>query len=504
MFKPVALLVALTAAFAAPVALAAAPSEPTRIEHRYLEQLSYTGTTQLVRALDAELVQGDGEVIDSLKLYFSEYSLWNLQAAAGLALRSDNREDLVPLPAGSYFTSTHTRLSKDGRILALAAGKGGQLDALRWQRGGKLERLVPAAQAWRSGVSDMSADGKTITGWLLADKNALPRGFVWTEQHGFSLLPETLSVPLAISADGTTLVGDSYRGTLAMLRQRMAVQTFENEAPLADNPRIKRWEIVGVSDSGRRLAGFVQLANAPVWQGFLWDAESGFVTQAKPAVLRHKGKGTPDLAAFSRRVLAVAGMSEAQRLQFLQTDALRWHVTEGLSTLQANASVAGLSRDGSTTLLHAHSGNGQHPLWQLTKSGTVNLNKAVGNDDAYLNLLALSEDGRRMWLTVNNDSGSHTVLLEDARLPAFPPALSVIAPQVFSADARRMAGGGYDTEQGYPTLHWTMGTATPQQLNCPGEDRSSSRYVLSGDGKVVGAGQYDNGLAHICLFGPLP
>ncbi|GGY11867.1 hypothetical protein [Paludibacterium paludis] len=504
MSKPLILIAALAAAFSFSAATAA-PVQPQRIEGRVAEALSFTGETLLVRSSKGELVESDMAVINSLKLRFPEYDLWEIQSAAGLALRSGDREDPVPLPAGSYAALTRARLSDDGRVLALAAGAGGRLDALRWQRGGQPERLVPEDRAWRSGVSDMSADGKTVTGWLLASEDSLPQGFIWTADKGFSLLPEPLSVPLAISADGRTVAGDHYRGTLQMLAQRDALMRFDAESGLGENEGVKHWETLAVSGDGRRVAGYVELARSRTWQGFVWDTEKGFVNPAKPPVLRHKGKGMPDLAAFGRRVLAAAGMSDADRVQFVQTDVVRWTADEGAKQIQPDAAFAGLSRDGRSLFLHPLDQKDRlPPLWQLDANGKHDLNQAVGSDTVYLTIRAVSPDGSRMWLNGSKGNADHILLVENGGLLAFTPAVASIEPQAFSRDAGTVAGFSRIEEPGYPSIRWRAGDASPRLMRCPGDEQDTSRHLISGDGKVIAAGQYDNGKNHICLFGPLP
>ena len=64
------------------------------------------------------------------------------------------------------------------------------------------------------------------------------RGFQWVEGKGFSLLPEPMSLPLALSADGGVTAGLALRGNLDVLRRMRWMQDFMNESPLMSESEV--------------------------------------------------------------------------------------------------------------------------------------------------------------------------------------------------------------------------------------------------------------------------
>ncbi|NHQ86478.1 hypothetical protein HA050_10165 [Iodobacter sp. HSC-16F04] len=368
MFKKTLLAALLLAAAPASYAAESVKTAAVRkIDNRLIERLSADGSVLLVRKNGAELQQSDAEILEQLTTRMPDTSFWALQPARGLALYNGGKETPLPLPAGAYFTADATRLSADGQVVALGAGVGGSMEALRWQAGGQLERLVP--KAWRSGVADMSDDGNTIVGWLLADEQALPQSFIWTASSGFSLLPEGMSTPRAISADGKQVLGDRYRGSMKQLIQRAAHTFFEQQTPFEDLENAGSWEVVGISADARQLAGFIEVkgGDTPLRQSFLWDKEAGFVEENPPLLLRG---GKPDLDAFRQAILSKNKMGEAERFSFMQNDAVLWKADQGLAVLQAETNATGMSRDGST--LFVSGGGWPTQLWQINAAGKTN------------------------------------------------------------------------------------------------------------------------------------
>ncbi|MGL4602622.1 MAG: hypothetical protein ACRCU9_00600 [Iodobacter sp.] len=500
MFRTTLLTALLLAAVPASYAAGAAkPAAVQKIENRLIERLSADGSVQLVRKNGAELQQSDAGILEQLRTRMPDTSFWALQPAHGLALRSGGQEALVPLPAGSYYTSDATRLSADGRVLAFGAGAGGGMDAWRWQAGGESERLVP--QAWRSGVADMSDDGNTIVGWLLADEKALPQSFIWTASEGFSMLPDGMSLPQAISADGSRVLGNRYRGTMKQLIQRAAYTRFEQQTPFENLENAGSWEVVGISADSRQLAGFIEVmgGETPLRQSFLWDEDTGFAEEDPPLLLRGEN---PDFEPFRLSILAKNKMGPEERFSFMQNDAVLWKKGQGLEVVQADTNATGMSRDGSA--LFVSGGGWPTQLWQINAAGKTNLGQLLKVEDHYLGLLAVSFDGSRVWLLSNNleEGSSNVMLLADGVRQPLSQVHAASSPQGFSADGRTIAGISADEKVavGYPATVWKEKNKKNVIYRCPGDIKSSSKMILSADGKVLAAGQSTSKKSLVCLY----
>ena len=496
-----ALFAALPAAHAAEVKKTVGAVQ--LIENRLLERVSADGSVLLVRKSGAGLEEADGVVLNELRLRLSETDLWNLQPAQGLALDGAAGETPVPLPDGAYFTATTTRMSADGKFVAFGAGANGSLDAWRWQAGGALQRLVPEGRAWRSGVADISRDGRTVLGWLLPDRQSVPRTFLWTEDGGFSLLPDDMNLPFALSADGQRVFGTRFRGNFRQLLQRGARELFEQQMPFDNTEGAGDWDIVGVSADGQRLAGHVEIKGTSRWQGFLWDEQTGFVEQADPPMLeRQPGGEKPDFDDFARRIRAASGMTDADRFTFLQTDAVSWQPGKGLDVIETGGVPAGMSARGDT--LFAYQTDGWPPrLWQIDASGRTDLGGKLNVRNSYLRLLSVSDDGSRVWLRGDDYEAmsSGTYFFRDGKRVPLGKVQAAISPVSVSADGRTLAGiGATETRpQRYPAIVWSEATGRDTTYHCPGDSKGSGTLVLSGDGKVLATGQSGTKRSVICL-----
>ncbi|WP_227103433.1 hypothetical protein [Chromobacterium rhizoryzae] len=492
------------AVLCAPLAAAAKP-DFVLLKARYPEKLSYDGSAQLLSAGGGELNDSAMGLIDALKLRFPWHELWALRSANGLSLRQGRAEAALPLPKGGYFTASYVAMSRDGLTLAFGSGRDGKLEAVRWRRGGTLETLVPAGQAWLSGVTDISADGRTVIGWLLSDKGAMPRGFQWVEGKGFSLLPEPMSLPLALSADGAVTAGIALRGDLDTLRRMRRMQDFMNESPLMSDGAATQLHVSGVHLGRGDVAGYFKHADSGVWHGFVWNPDEGKPSRREPLPWPVEAEGKMDDAQRDAQVLAWAGMSGADGKIVTESDAVRWRAGEGVSVIRAKSVLEGLSADGRTVFVSFDRENDHRRAFvQISPEGEADLEAAVRaetrKESLGMFLRSVSEDGRRVWLSASATDGEHPLRLENGKLAPFSPVIGDLTLTAYSQDGRVVAGISTQPEQGgYATLRWRFGAPKTQRLFCPGEERSSSHIVMSGDGKVVAAGQD----THTCLFGPL-
>ena len=469
----------------APLPAFAAPAATERVAGRTLDALSADGTSLLVRAPGERLDDAGADLSALLGELLPDEAHSVLSPASGLAIRHAGQDTPLGQPDDSYFAPLSARLSADGRVLAVSAGHGGALKALRLRVGEAPTQLVPDAQARYSGVSAVSDDGRVVAGWLLKDARALPTGFVWREGTGLTVLPAPLSLPREISADGRVVAGTAYIGSPGQLRQAALLAQFAAEDPLGGNAAIADWALFGASDDGRRLAGFVKRADKKLWQGFLWDRDAGFVNTPVPPVF-DVARGAPALSDVERAVLSAYGLSGADRIGALRKQAWRW--ADGKAeVVQDQAELAGMSRDGRVLIVRVSGG----ALLQVTGGSTRKV--TVPGAQGLLEVRAVSRDGRRIWL--RDEAGVSTALDDGTPAPA-TRAGALAQPAAFSADARTVAGIYLNDPAGVrPVLRWQDGPAAARQCDFGGP--GAGLVFMSADGGTLAVSQPDG----YCVFG---
>ncbi|NDV13705.1 hypothetical protein [Crenobacter caeni] len=482
MKKAVALALSLALT---PLPVFAAPSPAERVAGRTLDAISADGTSLLLRAPGQRLDDAGADLSALLGERLPEELHAILTPARGLAIRHAGQETPLGLPDDSYFAPLTARLSADGRVLAVSAGHGGALKALRVRVGEAPTQLVPDAQARYSGVSGVSDDGRVVAGWLLKDTHSLPKGFVWREGAGLTVLPVPLSLPRAISADGRVLAGTAYIGSPGQLRQASLIGQFAAEDPLGGNAAIADWALVGASDDGRRLAGFVKRADKKLWQGFLWDRDAGFIDTPTPPVF-DVARGAPPQADVERAVLANYGLTDADRIGALRRQAWRW--ADGKAeVLQDQATLAGMSRDGQVFIVRTADG----ALLQMP--GAAGQPLAFPGAQGALEVRAVSSDGRRIWL---RDEAGASAMLDNGKAAPASRTAAFAQPAAFSADARTVAGIYLHDPAGVrPALRWQGDRVDARECRFGGA--SAGLVFLSADGGTLAASQPDG----YCVFG---
>ena len=142
------------------------------------------------------------------------------QPQAQEAFRWTESEGLQPL--GGFY-SRALGVSADGSIAAGVRDISNSVSqqAVRWDARGEMHDLARAAMATStsSAARDISADGSVIVGEMLAWDESGPgrlRAFRWDQESGIEtlgVLPDrSSSVSMAVSADGSTIVGFSGDG----------------------------------------------------------------------------------------------------------------------------------------------------------------------------------------------------------------------------------------------------------------------------------------------------
>ena len=141
-------------------------------------------------------------------------------------------------------------------------------EAAFWQADGGWTKLGFTGFAYGA-----SGDGSVITGWTGSSSSTISsnKGFRWTQETGVELLPSPANQGLAISADGSTIVGEWGTGwsNRHPFRHTPAEGTIDlTTVPGMPFPGGAR----GVSGDGTIMVGWSDL------NGWLWQAADNSVT----------------------------------------------------------------------------------------------------------------------------------------------------------------------------------------------------------------------------------
>jgi probable HAF family extracellular repeat protein len=266
---------------------------------------------------------------------------------------------LLDQPAGPT-QSWATGVSGDGNTIAGYAGSNTSTrigwEGVRWQPGGGIDALTSAgAGVWASGIS---ADGATVVGTVqgigASDQSMAYR---WTASGGmqqlgtlYDSLTTHASISRGISADGTTIVGDSngtqginsygdsFRwtdgggmtalgGAFTASATSRDGQVIVGAADTTNGLQAFRWTAadgivflgsvpghdpgqytsvaLGVSGDGTRVVGYIEDQNTDLRQAFVWQADWG-MRLVQDVLVNQFGFGD-DLAGWSlTKVYAVS------------------------------------------------------------------------------------------------------------------------------------------------------------------------------------------------------
>ena len=198
---------------------------------------------------------------------------------------ADGMQGLGALPG--VVGSIARGVSADGSVIVGESGG----EAFRWTAVGGMQGLGSLVGASQPGSAayDVSADGSVVIGWSRYASNVGQRAFRWTTTGGMvALLDDTLpnaSIARAVSADGSTIVGDTQ--TFIVVPERR----FQDEAfrwtagdgleALGFLPGSTDADSHGydVSADGSVVAGYGSLGPAPAaFEAFRWTAADGMTS----------------------------------------------------------------------------------------------------------------------------------------------------------------------------------------------------------------------------------
>ncbi len=175
------------------------------------------GSTVTDRSTRADAASEDGSVIvgwQDSESGFRQAAIWN-----------NGVQQLIYFPTGERALAA-SAISDDGIWIGGDGSSTNSYQAYRWSETTGLENLGPPLNpGWRGATTGLSADGSVIVGYYRPQGPALfGNGFIWTEALGVTDLNTyatslgidtqgiVLSLPLNISADGTTIVGAGRDG----------------------------------------------------------------------------------------------------------------------------------------------------------------------------------------------------------------------------------------------------------------------------------------------------
>jgi photosystem II stability/assembly factor-like uncharacterized protein len=170
------------------------------------------GSTVTNRSTRADAVSGDGSVVvgwQDSESGFRQAAIW-----------TNGQQQLIEFPTGQKALAAGA-ISDDGVWIGGEGSSTNSFQAYRWSEATGLESLGPPLNpGWRGNVTGLSSDGSVIVGYYRPQGPALfGSGFIWTEALGVTDLNTyaeslgidtqgiVMSLPLNISADGTTVVG---------------------------------------------------------------------------------------------------------------------------------------------------------------------------------------------------------------------------------------------------------------------------------------------------------
>ncbi|RFN60019.1 T9SS type A sorting domain-containing protein [Marixanthomonas ophiurae] len=160
----------------------------------------------------ANNVSGDGSVVvgwQDTETGFRQAAVW-----------TNGVQQVISFPNGDRAQEAGA-ISNDGVWIGGNGNFANNFQAYRWSEATGIESLGPALQpGWRGATTALSEDGSVVVGFYRPQGPALfGSGFIWTEALGVTDLNEyaealgidtqgiVMSLPLDISADGSTIVG---------------------------------------------------------------------------------------------------------------------------------------------------------------------------------------------------------------------------------------------------------------------------------------------------------
>lgn len=360
-------------------------------------------------------ISGDGKVIAGNE------SLDNRDSGVFRWSQDKGIMHLGTLKADNSGRATTNGISKDGStIIGHSDTDDGRGSAYRWRQNGGMVRLSSLPDINGTWASQVSDDGKVITGG--GTKNNTTVALVWNEKNEVTQLHSLRSdnsgriMALALSGDGSTVVGDSDSdiGYNRAFRWKKEVGTIDLGTVRTDNKGSSAAN--AVSMDGSVIAGYSDTDHNEK-TAFIWTASSQKMKGL--GTLRADGSGSSGADFLSKDGKVVVGDSDSD-YDSDSTMVFRWTEKDGmkgLGTLKSDNSgyseAYDLSIDGSVIVGESNTDSNQYmQAFRWTEAtGMVNLGTLqsdnLGNATAY----SVSDDGMVVAGTSITDSGeSHAVL----------------------------------------------------------------------------------------------
>lgn len=246
--------------------------------------------------------------------------------------------------------------------------------SFRWTAAEGMQALH-AAQGMESRPTGVSADGKTVVGWISVDAFGSTLAYRWTETGGWSTLPylpgDTSSRAEAVSADGTVVAGRS--GDAFGLPEAFVWTSAGGAVSIGFLPGGSFARPTGVSGDGSTVVGIGKDAQGR-YEAFRWTPATGLV-----GLGRVVGGGEVYDVYVSRDGGTVAGTVAVFSPSGLRIRGFWWTEDGGMRLLELPAghhvaTVGGVSADGTVIVGSAapDGGDAQVVRW-VTEGGSVKL-----------------------------------------------------------------------------------------------------------------------------------
>ncbi|MER5026567.1 autotransporter domain-containing protein [Providencia stuartii] len=304
-------------------------------------------------------------------------------------LKSDN--------SGSISTNG---ISKNGSvIIGYSETDDGQGNAFRWTEKTGIQSLTPNAHSYAQAVSD---DGSVITGQIFTnDGSHLGNAFIWTEDKGMRSLGTLKSDnsgrsdPNGISADGSTIVGDSSTDNNAMNAFRWTEKTGMQGLGTLKSDGSGNSAANATSANGLVVVGFSDTDNNQN-NAFRWTETTGMIGLG---TLRADKSGQSSADFVSKDGSVVVGSSDSEFAHEQQT--FRWTEKTGMVSLGSlKADNSGFSEaldmngSGSVIVGEAYNDHNELSAYRWSEStGMVGLGTLASDNRGSSTAYAVSEDG---------------------------------------------------------------------------------------------------------------
>jgi uncharacterized membrane protein len=296
----------------------------------------------------------------------------------------------------------------------------------------------------------VSADGSTVFGRIRTGGGDHYEAFRWTRSSGvqrFGRLPgDVRSDPVAASADGAVVVGDSWHW-----------EPLKGDPDGRDVYRGFHWSAAsGLTDLGLVPGSFASTVRAVSADGSVVFGQSRFPTHEGSFRWTAAGGIVPlgDPGARTQ----VVGASADGSVALVQSggEALLWTAAGGLAPLPAAFEGRAISADGSTVVGYSASGPERHMSRWSADTGTFDTLSEAGEPGL------VSGDGDVVAGYVHGDRIRAFRWTEEAGFrildpPAGMDAESVYTPDAMSADGTVLAGYAADGFSGDISYVWTEG-----------------------------------------------